>query len=32
MTQTDTPLSGAEIRGPFESFACLSSFTPSHAE
>jgi hypothetical protein len=31
MTQTDTPLSDAEMRGPLESFACLSSFTPSQA-
>ena len=31
MTQTDTPLSSAEMRGPLESFACLSSFTPSKA-
>ena len=31
MTQTDTPLSEAEMRGPPDVFAYLSSFTPSHA-
>ena len=31
MTQTDTLLSVAEIRGPPDAFADLSSFTPSHA-
>jgi hypothetical protein len=31
MTQTDTPLSGAEMRGPPATFAGWSSLTPSHA-
>jgi hypothetical protein len=31
MTHTETRLSAVEMRGPLESFACPSSFTPSHA-